>query len=104
MAVPGYNDKVKAFFEEHIHDAEESRYILDGSGFFDIRDKQDKWIRIWTKKGDLITLPEGIYHRFSCDETDYIKAMRLFIGQVRAFFDRFSVVASAALISLPGFS
>jgi 1,2-dihydroxy-3-keto-5-methylthiopentene dioxygenase len=79
--VPGYDEKVKAFFEEHIHDAEEIRYILDGSGFFDVRDTGDHWIRIHIKKGDLMTLPEGIYHRFTCDETDYIKAMRLFIGQ-----------------------
>lgn len=79
--LPGFEEKVKAFFEEHIHDAEEIRYILDGSGFFDVRDAEDKWVRIHVKKGDLMTLPEGIYHRFTCDETDYIHAMRLFIGQ-----------------------
>lgn len=79
--LPGFDDKIKAFFEEHIHDAEEIRYILDGSGFFDVRDPEDKWIRVHIKKGDLMTLPEGIYHRFTCDEKDYIKAMRLFIGQ-----------------------
>ena len=79
--LPGFDEKIKAFFEEHIHDAEEIRYILDGSGFFDVRDTDDKWVRVHIKKGDLITLPEGIYHRFTCDETDFIKAMRLFKGQ-----------------------
>lgn len=79
--LPGYDEKIKAFFEEHIHDAEEIRYILDGSGYFDIRDVDDKWIRIHIKKGDLMTLPEGCYHRFTCDSDDFIQAMRLFVGQ-----------------------
>jgi len=79
--LPDYDNKVKAFFEEHIHDAEEIRYILSGSGFFDVRSKTDQWIRIHIKAGDLMTLPEGIYHRFTVDETDFIHAMRLFKGQ-----------------------
>lgn len=33
------------------------------------------------KAGDLMTLPEGIYHRFTVDEEDKIHAMRLFVGQ-----------------------
>ena len=78
--LPGFDTHVKNFFTEHIHDAEEIRYILGGSGFFDVRDPLDQWIRIWVKKGDLMTLPEGIYHRFTCDETDFIHAMRMFIG------------------------
>ena len=76
-----FQPQVKAFFEEHIHDAEEIRYILGGSGFFDVRNKADEWVRIHVKAGDLMTLPEGIYHRFTVDEKDWIHAMRLFIGQ-----------------------
>ena len=38
--LPDFDTKIKAFFEEHIHDAEEIRYILDGSGFFDVRNRE----------------------------------------------------------------
>mmetsp|Transcript_17277 Transcript_17277/g.19352 ORF Transcript_17277/g.19352 Transcript_17277/m.19352 type:complete len:260 (+) Transcript_17277:119-898(+) len=78
--LPNFDTHVKNFFTEHIHDAEEIRYILGGSGFFDVRDPCDAWIRVHVKKGDLMTLPEGIYHRFTCDEVDNIHAMRMFIG------------------------
>jgi 1,2-dihydroxy-3-keto-5-methylthiopentene dioxygenase len=48
---------------EHIHDHGEIRLILDGSVYFDIRDHDDKWIRIQGNKGDFIELPTGSYHR-----------------------------------------
>ena len=50
------------------------------AGYFDVRDLEDNWIRVACTKGTMIVLPEGIYHRFTLDEGNYIK-VRAGVGQ-----------------------
>jgi len=58
--------------------AHHRRYVLDGSGYFDIRSPTDAWVRIAVTPGDMIVLPAGAYHRFTVDEAASVRAVRLF--------------------------
>mmetsp|Transcript_19368 Transcript_19368/g.49238 ORF Transcript_19368/g.49238 Transcript_19368/m.49238 type:complete len:166 (+) Transcript_19368:39-536(+) len=79
--IPDLDKKLPIFLEEHIHDDEEIRFFLNGSGYFDVRDTDDKWVRMECGPGDLLILPAGIYHRFLPDDKMFFHVIRLFVGE-----------------------
>ena len=75
------DDFIPTFWDEHSHDDATVRYILDGSGYFDLRDVNDEWVRMYVETGDFLEWPKGIEHRFTVTSDDsYIQAMRLYKG------------------------
>lgn len=72
-------DKICAKFDkEHYHTEDEVRFVVEGEGIFDVRDKDDRWIRIEVKEGDIILIPANTHHRFMLTDVKRIRCMRLF--------------------------
>ncbi|KAI6011775.1 1,2-dihydroxy-3-keto-5-methylthiopentene dioxygenase [Pisolithus marmoratus] len=68
------------FYQEHMHEFEEARYILTGHGYWDIREHPtETWIRFKVGPGDLVILPPGMFHRFTLDEKTDLSSMRMFL-------------------------
>lgn len=66
------------FLDEHSHTEDEVRFVLEGAGIFDIRSRDDRYMRVTVEAGDLIVVPEGRHHRFMLTEARHIRCVRLF--------------------------
>lgn len=72
-------DTICAKFEgEHLHDDDEVRFVLEGEGIFDIRSRDDRYMRVIVARGDLIIVPKERHHRFLLTEAKSIRCVRLF--------------------------
>jgi len=68
------------FDKEHYHTLDEVRFVIEGEGIFDVRDKSDRWVRIEVSEGDLIIIPANTYHRFMLTPMKKIRCARLFLN------------------------
>jgi len=48
------------FDKEHLHTLDEVRFVVEGEGIFDVRDRGDRWVRIFVEAGDLIILADNL--------------------------------------------
>jgi 1,2-dihydroxy-3-keto-5-methylthiopentene dioxygenase len=76
--MPNLEALLAKFDKEHLHTDDEVRFVLSGSGIFDIRSNDDRWMRVEVYSGDYISVPANRHHRFFCTETKAIRCVRLF--------------------------
>ncbi|CAN7998108.1 unnamed protein product [Ixodes pacificus] len=72
---------LQAMGGEHRHPDMEVRYIKQGTCYFDVRDSQDRWVRIEVSAGDHIVLPPKIYHRFNPSMIKEVTVMCLIVPE-----------------------
>ena len=80
-ATPGIDALCEKFLGEHLHDEDEVRFVLEGEGVFDIRSRDDRYMRVAVERSDLIVVPAKRYHRFMLTDSRSIRCVRLFKDQ-----------------------
>lgn len=68
----------RKFIEEHLHTDDEVRFVLQGSGVFEIRSRDDRWMKLTVFPGDFLSVPANRYHRFYLTDEKRIHCVRLF--------------------------
>jgi len=76
--IPGLQAMLDRFSQEHTHEEDEVRFILNGRGVFHIHPASGPVFAIEVEEGDLINVPAGTKHWFELCADRRIRAIRLF--------------------------
>jgi 1,2-dihydroxy-3-keto-5-methylthiopentene dioxygenase len=79
--MPNFDALCQKFVGEHLHTDDEVRFVLQGSGVFEIRSEDDKWMKVIVEPGDFILVPANRFHRFYLTDEKKIQCVRLFKDQ-----------------------
>lgn len=79
--MPNFDALCQKFVGEHLHTDDEVRFVLAGSGVFEIRSLDDRWMKVTVEPQDFISVPANRYHRFYLTDEKKIQCVRLFKDQ-----------------------
>lgn len=75
---PNLEAMLNKFNQEHWHDEDEVRFILEGHGLFHINPANGPVVAVEVGPGDLLNVPRGTHHWFDLCRDRRVRAIRLF--------------------------
>ena len=75
---PGLDAMLARFNQEHWHDEDEVRLIVEGRGLYHVHPPDRPVFALEVEAGDLIRVPKGTHHWFDLCGERRIRAIRLF--------------------------
>ena len=75
---PNLEAMLNRFRQEHWHDEDEVRFIVEGRGVFHLHPRGGPVVALEVEEGDLARVPKGTWHWFELCKDRRIRAIRLF--------------------------
>src|ERR1700690_132849 len=79
--MPNFQALCDKFVGEHLHTDDEVRFVIGGSGVFEIRSQDDRWMKVIVEPSDFILVPANRFHRFYLTDEKKIHCVCLFKDQ-----------------------
>jgi 1,2-dihydroxy-3-keto-5-methylthiopentene dioxygenase len=77
---PRSDQEVAREADEHAHMADEVRVLLEGDAIYDIRARDERWLRLWVAPGEAVVVPRSRYHRFLIPQGAVVRFRQLYAG------------------------